>query len=269
MTLEAKNVPTVVGEECCDHTLEKGAEPELDEEQGDGIPDIAKTLIYYGLGADKKSDPSKILYYERPDGSCIDVSSGAIGSRPSVLDHLPSRPITMEERDVVSAMAHGAMSDNDYDALDGAGLIGDTAKALWAKLQMLRSQMAKSELAKSDDGEGAEEPKEEQEPKEKAEEEPSEQADEKTEPSSEGESDQLKEVREDVGEDVFQEIMDLAMAKALNAVTNDMGLESKIREIIKHVLEEGKAEEATEEDVVAELESDAMGEPQEVTADGK
>ena len=270
---ETKGVPSPVASEkdCCEHDnnmlvrgvvmpIEKSEEPE-----GDGTPDIVKTLIYYGLGEGKKPDPHKILYYERPDGSCIDVQGKTtLATRPPVLDHLPSRPITVEDRDVVAAIAHGAMSDKDFSALDENGMIGDVARQIWEKTQKLsslRDDMAKADaLAKSEEEDeeaeafGGEETPEE-EAAEAEETEGDEEAHEEGE-AEEGMSDDLAAVKEDLGSDVFQEIMDLAMARALNALSGGEGggegLEAKIRSIVRQEIEailgdEG-AEEPAEED---------------------
>ena len=217
------------------------------------------------MGEGKKPDPHKILYYERPDGSCIDVQGKTtLATRPPVLDHLPSRPITVEDRDVVAAIAHGAMSDKDFSALDENGMIGDVARQIWEKTQKLsslRDDMAKADaLAKSEEEDeeaeafGGEETPEE-EAAEAEETEGDEEAHEEGE-AEEGMSDDLAAVKEDLGSDVFQEIMDLAMARALNALSGGEGggegLEAKIRSIVRQEIEailgdEG-AEEPAEED---------------------
>lgn len=256
---EVKDVPSPVGaeEDCCEHDnnmLVRGIVLPIEkseEAEGDGTPDIVKTLIYYGLGEGKKPDPHKILYYERPDGSCIDVQGKTtLATRPGVLDHLPSRPITVEDRDVVAAIAHGAMSDKDFSALDENGMIGDVARQIWEKTQKLsslRDDMAKADaLAKSEEEEeeGAEAFGGEETPEEEAAEAEEAEGDEEAHEEGEAEesemSDDLAAVKEDLGADVFQEIMDLAMAKALNAMSGEdggEGLEAKIRSIVRQELE--------------------------------
>jgi len=256
---EVKDVPSPVGaeEDCCEHDnnmLVRGIVLPIEkseEAEDDGTPDIVKTLIYYGLGEGKKPDPHKILYYERPDGSCIDVQGKTtLATRPGVLDHLPSRPITVEDRDVVAAIAHGAMSDKDFSALDENGMIGDVARQIWEKTQKLsslRDDMAKADaLAKSEEEEeeegGAEAFGGEETPEEEAAEAEETEGDEEAHEEGEAEemSDDLAAVKEDLGGDVFQEIMDLAMAKALNAMSGEdggEGLEAKIRSIVRQEIE--------------------------------
>jgi len=273
---------------CCDEDHDDtkptlgGAEP-IEKSEGDGIPNIVKTIIYYGMGEGRKPDPSKILYYERPDGSCIDVGAGgSICPRPAVCDHLPSRSITTDENDVLSAMINGAMDGDDYNALDENGLISELGKKVWAKLQeaaVVRANMAKSqELAKSDDGEEKEEESEPEDsaedeteedstsPKESDEDAKAEDSDETAQESHEATSEeepavdddgQLTQLKDEVGDDVFQEIMDLAMAKAINAIgggDGGEGLEGKIRTIVHQVLDElfseGEPESETEESAV-------------------
>ena len=277
---ETESVPSPVASEkdCCEHDnnmlvrgvvlpIEKSEEPE-----SDGTPDIVKTLIYYGLGEGKKPDPHKILYYERPDGSCIDVQGKTtLATRPPVLDHLPSRPITVEDRDVVAAIAHGAMSDKDFSALDENGMIGDVARQIWEKTQKLsslRDDMAKADaLAKSEEEDeeaeafgGEETPEEEAAEAEETEGDDEAYEEGEAEESGEDMSDDLAAVKDDLGSDVFQEIMDLAMARALNALSggddDGEGLEAKIRSIVRQEIEAILGDEGSSEEPEYELSVD-------------
>lgn len=121
-------------------------------------PKILRTLIYYGMESDKdgqrKPNPNKILFYEDPqENKVYDCNDGKwLDSRPSVLDHLQSRPVEFNERDIVSAIAHGIVDDEDYESLDKAGMITDTPKQLWAKFKDLSEKMSTlKELKKSED----------------------------------------------------------------------------------------------------------------------
>lgn len=139
-----------------------GMEPlEKIEEAADMVeqkPEITDVKVYYGYsgeGEGRKPDPYAILYYEKPDGSVIDVANGTtLPSKPSVLQHLNQRPVSVEERDVVAAIIHGVMNDADFDMLEKAGLLADTPKALWSKVKMMKSYADELEgLSKSEDEE--------------------------------------------------------------------------------------------------------------------
>lgn len=125
---------------------EQGEEEQLLE------PEITKVIVYYGVGKDKKEDPNAILFYEKPDGSVVDVNGGRVlAERPSVLDHLKSRPINFEDRDIIASIVNGVMGDKDYETLEKAGLITDIPRRLWQRFQDLKKyqedydQLIKSE----------------------------------------------------------------------------------------------------------------------------
>jgi len=262
------SVPSpVASEPCCDHEDDGGvvivkdmskSESELEAPQGDGTPDIVKTLVYYGLGEGKKPDPKKILFYERPDGSCIDCSSRTtLPTRPSVLDHLPSRPITVEDHDVLAAIVYGAMSGADYQALSENGMISDVASQMWDKVQQLNAMqenMAKSqELAKS---EGEEESQEESKEQDETETQKEENQNEEQDSDSDSES-SLEDKVEEVGVDVVQQIMDAAVAKAIGG---EEGLESTIRRIVNEILSGHSGNESELDDGETQEESSEQSE---------
>lgn len=116
-------------------------------------PAILGMKVYYGLGnspdgSEKKPDPNKVLFYETHDGRAYDANANSwCDQRPSVLDHLASRPIQFNERDIVAAIAHGVMEDDDFDALDKAQMISETPRKLWGLKKKLMSQV--QELEKS------------------------------------------------------------------------------------------------------------------------
>ena len=116
-------------------------------------PAILGMKVYYGLGSspdgsEKKPDPNKVLFYESHDGRAYDCNANSwCDQRPPVLDHLASRPIQFNERDIVAAIAHGVMEDGDFDALDKAQMISETPRKLWGLKKKLMGQV--QELEKS------------------------------------------------------------------------------------------------------------------------
>lgn len=133
-------------------------ESEKEEEKTEGTyPSILDMLVYYGMNGDgenRKPDPNKILFYRTPDNRWYDTKSQSWCDMPSHADHLPSRNINFDEKDIVSAIAHGVMEDSDYESLDKAGMIGDLPKQLWSrvkKLNNLTEQLEKSDGVESDE----------------------------------------------------------------------------------------------------------------------
>jgi hypothetical protein len=126
----------------------------VDEEVEAPEPKILGTKVYYGM-TEGKPDPDKVLFYETPDNSCYCTESKEwLTERPSVLDHLASRPMHYKEKDIVAAIAHGVMDDNDYDALEKAGMVTETPKQLWSLMKKLKSQteeLEKSQASYSED----------------------------------------------------------------------------------------------------------------------
>jgi hypothetical protein len=107
------------------------------------IPKILDMKVYFGLSnkdGEKKPDPTKILYYESSDGSCYDCENQQwLAKRPSVCDHLYCREIEASEQDLIAAIAHGVMDDEDYNALDKNGIISEMPKKLWENIKKLKS----------------------------------------------------------------------------------------------------------------------------------
>lgn len=155
---------------------------ELSMSGGLDAPALTQMLVYYGMSDNngtRAPDPSKILFYEDPlTGACYDTNLGEWSDeRPSMLDHLMSRPIQNDENDILSAIAHGIVSDEDFEMLDRAGLIGETPKKIFQIMTQMQQDMDMLEelkmqssqeqfdienlqddgLMKSDDGELAEE----------------------------------------------------------------------------------------------------------------
>lgn len=145
----------------------------IDPGQAAKEPKILQFKIYYGMG-DKKgqdgkmgkaADPNKILFYESGDGKVYDTGAQSwLSERPTILDHLPARPLMHDERgqDVLRAIANGVLDDEDYEALDKAHMINDDSKkvfGLYKKASDLNKQM--QELEKSEEIEEQEEEEEE------------------------------------------------------------------------------------------------------------
>lgn len=136
----------------------EGATTELSEglEKDDSKePSILSMKVYYGLGggqdgSEKKPDSNKVLFYETADGRAYDTNDSKwCDQRPSVLDHLPSRPLQFNERDIVAAIAHGVMEDEDFDALDKAQMISETPRKLWSLKKKLMGQVQELEKSQS------------------------------------------------------------------------------------------------------------------------
>jgi hypothetical protein len=133
-------------------------------------PDEPKVLhlkVFYGMGeaqdkdgkSEKKPDPNKVLFYQGQDGSTYDVAQRTWVDPPSILDHLPSRPVQFDEKghDIIRAIAHGVIDDEDYATLDKSGLINDTGKnvyGLYKKALDLTDQI--DSLEKSEEVEAVE-----------------------------------------------------------------------------------------------------------------
>lgn len=101
--------------------VEEAADPEED----DGLPNILKYKIYYGLKSNpdgaKEPDPESPIYYENHDGtSWFDVDNGMWSSeKPRSLDHFYSRCLgdSENQKDVFDAIVYGVMGDDDYQKL--------------------------------------------------------------------------------------------------------------------------------------------------------
>ena len=122
-------------------------------------PKVLGCHIYFGYSKDKdgqrKPDQKKILFYEMPQG-VYNVSHGQWeSSRPEILDHLPTRDMENTDEDLMQAIMHGIVDEEDYDQLDKSGILSDNTRTLWSKhseLSKLKKQMAESEeLNKSED----------------------------------------------------------------------------------------------------------------------
>jgi hypothetical protein len=117
-------------------------DPDSSEEPGehDGVPNILKTLLFYGMSdkdGQRSPAPDKVLFYKHPDGRYYDCSSNSWSNEePPMCAHLPSRTLGQgkmsdNERDIVSAIAHGVMDDEDYNTLNETGMISPSAQKVW------------------------------------------------------------------------------------------------------------------------------------------
>jgi len=150
------------------------AEPEMEKDDSnksdlqdvapEGEPKILHLKVYFGLSphpetGEKQADPHKVLFYEDPvGGSCYDCQAQEwLAERPEILEHLSSRPVQYDEKDIVGAIAHGVMDDSDYAALEKVGMLGETPKRLWELTKRLQTQVDQYEdLQKSAAVEGEE-----------------------------------------------------------------------------------------------------------------
>lgn len=129
-------------------------EPEeaLDEPQKE--PKILGMQVFHGLkddGGKKVPDPANILFYQNADGQCYDCNQQQwLPEPPDVLEHLHSRPVQYEDTDLLSAIMHGVIDDEDYETLDKAGMISENPKKLWTLTKKLKGQIEELERSKSD-----------------------------------------------------------------------------------------------------------------------
>jgi hypothetical protein len=179
---EGENSPTPTAQDephPGEHQQNTGVSPDLDktdamdQSEMEDRPCVDKPKIlyvkaYYGMtdpkeGEERQPDPNKILYYENPlDNQCYDCARKEwLSERPEVLDHLNSRELGPDERDIVSAIAHGIMDDDDYAALDEKGMIGEIPKRLWdltKKLEVKVEELEKSTEVTERENSTSEEP---------------------------------------------------------------------------------------------------------------
>jgi hypothetical protein len=132
--------------------------PKEEEQEATGtfLPRILDMHVIHGLGADKKPDPHKILFYHDTVGDkYYDCESHEwCDEKPMVVDHLHNRPIIYNDQDIVAAIAHGVMDDNDYEALDKSSLLGELPKRLWGHIKNLKDLVEQQEkMAKSEEEE--------------------------------------------------------------------------------------------------------------------
>lgn len=155
----AEEISKVLGGE------EVSADPETpvmpDNENVDTEPKVLKMKVYYGMGSKKtdkgetkEADPNKVLFYEHGDGRCFDCASGSwMDQKPSVLEHLPSRPLMFDQKntDIIRAIANGVIDDEDFTELDKSGALNDDSKKVYSHMQKVRELSAA--LNKSEEGE--------------------------------------------------------------------------------------------------------------------
>lgn len=222
------------------------ASPEGGEEEDPG-PKILSMQVYHGMkqgeGGTREPDEAKILFYETPDGMVYDCASQEwLDDRPDVVDHLHSRPLQYNDTDIISAIVNGVMDDEDYDALDKAGMISENPQKLWSLTKNLKgqieelemSQELEDELEKSEEYPGDEEEDSEEEPEETDDTEPdAESVEESPEPTADsGESESSE---SEIGTDQIAEIIKSAMSEAFAGPY----LEQTIRKIVQEEMSGG------------------------------
>lgn len=212
-----------------------------------GEPKILSYKLYYGMKNNqgkREPDPNSVLFYERADGQCYDTSKHEwCQERPQIVDHLQSRELMFDEggHDIMSAIVHGIMDDEDYAALLDADLLNDHHKKVWELNKQLQSQMAalqKSKESSEDESEEQPEPTNatESQPTEKVAASQSENGEDNFEPEAAsldvaGQEGGTSEDGDVAGENVFEQIVAAAMAEALDGALGD--LENKIRTIVR------------------------------------
>lgn len=134
-----------------------GSSPEQPGAEGDpAMPKVLNYKVYYGMGGDgeeKKPDPNRVLFYETHDGRVYDTTRHEWApARLPIMDHLPCRPILHDDQghDVMSALIHGVLDDEDFAELDKSKLLNDHHREIWKLNKQLQSQM--SQLEKSEEG---------------------------------------------------------------------------------------------------------------------
>jgi hypothetical protein len=112
----------------------------------EGTPKIFRLQILYGLKDDgsgnKQPDPATPLFYT--DGQRhFDCSTDQWTDQvPEVAQHLMSRPLqhSAENTDLFDALLHGVVDDDDFNALDQAGMVDDRSRKLRELMGNLDSQ---------------------------------------------------------------------------------------------------------------------------------
>jgi hypothetical protein len=141
---EASNLP-----QATDVTPENSAEPK-----------ILRMKVYYGMGKSddgkgQKPDPNHVLFYENHTGNTYDTNEGRwLEKRPPVLDHLHQRPLLFDKNnmDIMRAIAHGIIDDEDHAELDKSGALTPDSKNLFSMYKKLKDLEAhKESLAKSEE----------------------------------------------------------------------------------------------------------------------
>jgi hypothetical protein len=242
MNVEKSDEPSLVNKQ-----MEPAKMSEMQDVGNPNEPKILKILIAYGneeKDGKTKPNPHKILYFVDKDGNkCFNCEKQEWESPiPSIVGHLPTRPVSFNDSDMVSVIMNGIMDNDDYEKLDKAGMITENPARLWSLVNNLKKnvdELEKEELAKSEDdiemaGDFEEENPDNEEWRDL----------DIDDWQSSGESPfaemmgnaDLSEVNGDiendlVDEDVFREIYETAMSKALNNV------ESIVRKIVREELE--------------------------------
>ena len=142
--------------------------PQEEVPENTAEPKILHLKVYYGMGKKKgekgetrEHDPSKVLFYEGHDGKVYDCGQQAwLDNRPDVLDHLPSRPLQYDAKnmDILRALVNGVVDDEDYAALDKSGVLNDDTKKVYAlhkranELHQQIQSLEKSEEPEIDEG---------------------------------------------------------------------------------------------------------------------
>lgn len=215
----------------------------LTEQEEDLGPAILRMKVYHGMKdageGSREPDPSNILFYETPDSLVFDTEKNSwLGERPAILDHLPCRDMNNDETDVISAIIHGVMSDDDFEALDKVGMMSDNPKKLWNLTKKLNGQIEDMEMSLQSKDQPTEDLEKSEEPEESDIEyetdlEPTEAKEEPIDLEPSGEATELP------GSDLISELVQTAMKEALA----DPNLEKTIRSIVRDEMGRGSEKE--------------------------
>lgn len=126
----------------------KGAGPAADID----APAILRYIVYYGRGEKGEPDPRHILFYHDPEMKRwydCDAKRWSEGDAPGWIQHLPSRPISGSSSDLLSAIASGIMTGDEFNHLGALNILTADAKRLGALVGLDRA--ASEPMEKSED----------------------------------------------------------------------------------------------------------------------
>jgi len=233
--------------------MQDSVKPAEEPKEGEGtyLPRILDMKVIYGLGdggagGERKPDPHKVLFYHDTVGDRFyDCGKQEwCSDKPSVVEHLPSRPLLHNDQDVIAAIAHGVMDDADFDALDKSGMMGEMPKKLWGHIKHLKKlhedlEREQHALSKADDESQGEPMDRDLHPEGHAGEESQAAA-----PEGDGRV---------AGDDVISEIVRLAMADS----------DDRIREIVREELAKMLGQDSEQEPIEGEEPAEEQSEGEE------
>lgn len=129
-------------------------EAQLSEQKSDNpnyaakepTPDVCSYKVLYGKS-------KKPLFFVNNDNQYFDCHREEwLPEEPMVASELDSRPMNAQD-DLLYAIVHGLINENDYNLLSAKGVISDPAKRIWEKMKHLSGKIEESQksLLKSED----------------------------------------------------------------------------------------------------------------------